>query len=140
MSIKHTRFGYMLSGGWMSVFKRREFAKWQANEKLADSALCKAVEEMESGLIDADLGGCLYKKRIPRDGAGKSGGYRTLLSARVGARYVFLFGFAKSARANISAQEKKALRYASSVFLGLSPQALASALQVGTLEEVHCDQ
>jgi len=140
MSTKHTRYGYMLSGDWMTVFKRREFARWQADEKLADSALCKAVQEMESGLVDADLGGCLYKKRIARDGAGKSGGHRTLLSARVGVRYVFLFGFAKSARANISVEEKKALRYASSVFLGLSPEALALAIQVGTLEEVNCDQ
>jgi len=38
---------------------------------------------MESGLIDADLGGLLYKKRVARPGGGKSGGYRTLLSAQI---------------------------------------------------------
>jgi hypothetical protein len=68
--------------------KRKDFAKWQAGEKLPDAALCKAVNEMESGLIDADLGGLLYKKRVARPGGGKSGGYRTLLSARIGSRYV----------------------------------------------------
>ncbi|WP_341960948.1 type II toxin-antitoxin system RelE/ParE family toxin [Pseudomonas sp. RC10] len=124
----------------MAVLKRRDFAKWQAGEKLADSALCKAVLEMESGLVDADLGGGLYKKRIAREGRGKSTGYRTLLSARVGARYVFLFGFAKSARANISAEEKKGLRCAGDIFLRLSAEQLRLALQIGTLEEVHCDQ
>ena len=37
--------------------------------------------------------GLLYKKRIARPGGGKSGGYRTVLSARIGNRYVFLHGF-----------------------------------------------
>jgi hypothetical protein len=31
--------------------------------KLPDAALCNAVQEMDNGLIDADLGGFLYKKR-----------------------------------------------------------------------------
>jgi len=124
----------------MVVLKRRDFAKWQAVEQITDSVLCKAIREMERGLVDVDLGGCLYKKRIPREGGGKSGGYRTLLSAKIGRRYVFLFGFAKSARANISTVEKKALRYAGRVFLNLSEEALGLALQVGTLEETYCDQ
>lgn len=70
----------------MSVLKRKDFARWQAGEKLPDDALCKAVTEMESGLVDADLGGFLYKKRVARPGGGKSGGYRTVLSARIGDR------------------------------------------------------
>lgn len=91
----------------MNVLKRKDFARWQTGEKLSDAALCKAVQEMESGLIDADLGGHLYKKRVARPGAGKSGGYRTLLSARVGHRYVFLHGFPKSDKANVTRDEKK---------------------------------
>ena len=45
----------------MNILKRKDFARWQAGEKLPDAALCKAVKEMEGGLIDADLGGLLYK-------------------------------------------------------------------------------
>ena len=55
------------------ILKRKDFARWQSSEKLPDALLCKAVQEMESGLIDADLRGFLYKKRIARQGAGKSG-------------------------------------------------------------------
>ena len=95
-----------------SILKRRDFARWQASEKLPDAALCKAVQEMENGLIDADLGGSLYKKRVARPGGGKSGGYRTLLSARIGSRYVFLHGFSKSDKANVTQDEKKALLFA----------------------------
>jgi hypothetical protein len=124
----------------LAILKRKEFARWQVSEKLPDAALCKAVREMEQGLIDADLGGQLFKKRVPRAGGGKSSGYRTLLSVRLGARYVFLHGFPKSATANITSDEKKALQYAGKVFLGLSSAALAGALQAGVLLEVHCDE
>ncbi|MGN6701933.1 MAG: type II toxin-antitoxin system RelE/ParE family toxin [Burkholderiaceae bacterium] len=124
----------------MCILKRKDFARWQAGEKLSDTALCKAVKEMEGGLIDADLGGFLYKKRIARLGGGKSGGYRTLLSARIGSRYVFLHGFPKSDKANITQDEKRALQYAGKVFLELSREALTKALQVEVLSEVHCEQ
>ena len=52
------------------ILKRKDFARWQVSESLPDAALCKAVQEMESGLIDADLGGFLYKKRVARSGGG----------------------------------------------------------------------
>jgi hypothetical protein len=137
----HTRIGYVKDmEASRKILKRKDFARWQAAEKLLDAALCKAVEEMESGLIDADLGGHLYKKRVARAGGGKSGGYRTLLSARIGDRYVFLHGFPKSTTGNITQDEKKALQYAGKVFLGLSAAALAKALQTGILQEVHCEQ
>lgn len=122
------------------VLKRKDFARWQTGERLPDAALCRAVEEMESGLIDADLGGHLYKKRVARAGGGKSGGYRTLLSARIGSRYMFLHGFPKSDKANITPDEKKALQFAGRVFLELSAEALAKALQAGVLLEVQCEQ
>lgn len=122
------------------ILKRKDFAKWQEGERLPDAALCKAAQEMESGLVDADLGGFLYKKRVARPGGGKSGGYRTLLSARMGSRYVFLHGFPKSDKANITQDERKALQFAGKVLLELSADALSKALQAGVLLEVHCEQ
>ena len=95
---------------------------------------------MENGLIDADLGGFLYKKRVARPGGGKRGGYRTLLSARLGNRYVFLHGFPKSATANITREEKRALQFAGKVFLELPVGNLSKALQSGVLLEVRCEQ
>lgn len=120
--------------------KRKDFARWQAGEKLPDEVLCKAISEMERGLVDADLGRCLYKKRVARPGGGKRDGYRTLLSARIGKRYVFLHGFSKSDKANITQEEKQALQFAGTTLLELSPAALAKALRVGVLLEVRCEQ
>jgi hypothetical protein len=63
-----------------------------------------------------------------------------LLSARIGSRYVFLHGFPKSDKANITQDEERALQYAGKVFLALSSDALSKALQSGVLLEVHCEQ
>ncbi|MGB3288125.1 MAG: type II toxin-antitoxin system RelE/ParE family toxin [Burkholderiaceae bacterium] len=122
------------------ILKRKDFARWQLNEGLPDSVLCNAVREMERGLVDAGLGGFLYKKRVARPGSGKSGGYRTLLSARIGRCYVFLHGFPKNNKANITPDEKKALQFAGKVFLELSAEALSKALRLGVLFEVYCEQ
>lgn len=137
--LKSARIGYD-SGKMRQIFKRKDFAKWQAGEKFPDAVLCKAVEEMERGLIDADLGGFLYKKRVARPGGGKSTGYRTLLSAKMGNRYVFLHGFPKSEKANITQEEKRALQFAGKVFLDLSVEELRQAVQLSVLVEVHCEQ
>ncbi|MBC3464515.1 type II toxin-antitoxin system RelE/ParE family toxin [Pseudomonas sp. RW10S2] len=124
----------------MSIYKRRDFSRWQAREKLSDSLLCTAVREMQSGLVDASLGGLLFKKRIASPGSGKSGGYRTLLSARLGERYVFLHGFAKAEKANVTPTEQKALQLMGRVLVEMSSQNLAKAISCGVLEEVYCDQ
>jgi hypothetical protein len=107
--LKHTRFGYSLEKHVRRIFKRKDFARWMTGEQLGDDSLCKAIREMEDGLIDSDLGGLLYKKRVARPGQGKRGGYRTLLAAKLGQRYVFLLGFAKGNMDNITPTEKKGI-------------------------------
>lgn len=124
----------------MQVLKRRDFTRWQAQQGLADACLCRAVEDMQRGLIDADLGSGLYKQRIAREGSGKSRGYRTLLSVKFGDRCVFLHGFAKSEKASVSAIEKRALQHAGKVFLELSSHQLNEAISLGLLIEVRCEQ
>ena len=59
------------------VFKTRFFGRWARKSGLSDRALCRALQEMASGLIDADLGGGLVKKRIQLAGRGKRRGART---------------------------------------------------------------
>jgi hypothetical protein len=57
----------------MKIFKLKLFHKWANKEGLTDDSLKKAVKEMEQGLIDADLGGHVYKKRVGIQGRGKRG-------------------------------------------------------------------
>ncbi len=124
----------------MDVFKRKAFKRWQANEGLSDLLLCNAAFEIENGLIDAHLGGLLFKKRIAREHGGKRDGHRTILSARIGDRCIFLLGFSKSERANITSDETKALRHIGRVILDMTPSELQLAVAAGVLMEVDCEQ
>ena len=79
------------------VFKTRHFQRWMRKTELTDAVLCKAVQEMAAGLIDADLGGSVVKKRVGLAGRGKRGGVRTLVATNKGNRWFFVFGFEKNA-------------------------------------------
>lgn len=120
----------------MAIFETRWFNRWARKQGLDAAALCAAVDEMARGLVDADLGGGLVKKRIARAGQGKSGGYRTLVATNRGDRWVFVFGFPKSVRSNIDQDEEEALKKLATQLLGLTPQALAQAIKAGELIEV----
>jgi hypothetical protein len=118
------------------IFKLKGFARFQRRERIADEALARAVQDANSGLVDADPGGGLIKQRIARKGQGKSGGYRTLIAFRCGERAVFLFGFAKSDQENISDDELDGLRMRGRAFLELKPKQLAVLTADGELLEV----
>ena len=92
------------------VFKTKHFAKFASKAGLTDTALCNAVKEMEQGLIDADLGGGVVKKRVALPGKGKSGSSRTIVAHRKKSHWFFVYGFEKNDRANITDREKAALQ------------------------------
>jgi hypothetical protein len=89
----------------MRIFKTKLFDRWARNEGLNDIILLGAVDEIALGLVDAKLGGFVLKKRIALPGKGKRGGTRTLLAYQRGNKAIFIYGFAKSERANINAKE-----------------------------------
>jgi hypothetical protein len=72
------------------ILKTRNFARWARETGLADSLLDKAVLEIGRGLLEADLGGGILKKRIALPGRGKRGSIRTLLATNRNDRW-FLF-------------------------------------------------
>jgi hypothetical protein len=106
---------------------------------LTDAALCQAVREMYEGLIEADLGGDVVKKRVALPGRGKSGGVRTLVATRKASRWFFVFGFEKNDRANVSATELEALQALASELLALSGPQLELAVEDGALQEICHD-
>lgn len=106
---------------------------------LTDDALCNAVFEMIKGLVDADLGGHVVKKRVPLPGQGKRGGARTIVATRLGDRWFFLYGFGKNERANINKDELKVLQEVAKDLLGFDDRQLAAALSMGEIVEVCND-
>jgi len=123
------------------VFKTRHFSRWMRKTELSDRALCQAVEEMGRGLIDADLGGSIVKKRVGLAGRGKRGGARTLIATNKGNRWFFVFGFEKNERANISEEELEALQNVAADLLARTARQLNEAIEDDSLQEIcHDDQ
>jgi hypothetical protein len=120
----------------LRVFKTKWFARFARRERISDASLCAAVRRAERGLLDADLGGGVIKQRVARAGQGRSGGYRVLIAYRARTRSVFLFGFAKSARANVDNDELATARDVAKAWLAADGAALARALNEGLIEEV----
>ena len=121
------------------VFKTWHFARWMRKTELTNSSLCEAVAEMVRGLVDADLGGGVVKKRVALPGRGKSGGARTLLATNKGNRWFFVFGFEKNDRANIGDQELEALQDLAQDLLARTGAQLDLAVQDSALEEICHD-
>lgn len=120
----------------MQIFKTRTFARWARKEGLKDAVLRAAVDEMQAGLVDANLGGGLVKKRLARAGGGKSGGHRTLLATNLRDRWVFLCGFSKNERDNVDDDELRALKRIAQAYLGMEEELLDRVLDAGELMEV----
>ena len=120
----------------MRVFKTIYFSKWAKKEKINDKSLCVAVKEIQSGLVDANLGGGIFKKRIPLRGKGKSGGARVILTYQVDFNAFFIFGFSKSERDNISMDELTALKRLAKELNEYSIINIKRALDAGELLEV----
>jgi len=123
----------------MDTFMTRAFARWRAKEGLPLELLCRAVSEKERGLVDANLGGNVYKKRVGRSKGGKSGGYRTLIAIRFRERAVFVFGFAKNERETIDRREEQALKAYAAHLLGLDASEVVRAVESGEWIRLRCD-
>ena len=123
----------------MRLFKTKWFIRYARQERLEDRSLCDAIERAERGLVDADLGGGIIKQRVARTGQGRSGGYRLLIAYRSGKRAVFLYGFAKSERDNIEADELETLKEIGAAWLEAKKERLEYATEKGILREVSYD-
>jgi hypothetical protein len=54
----------------MRVFKIKWFNQWAIKAGITDDSLRQALSEIETGLIDANLGGDVYKQRVRFQGRG----------------------------------------------------------------------
>jgi len=99
-----------------------------------------AIDNVEKGLVDADLSSGLFKKRVARQGQGKRGSYRTILAFKSKDRTVFMFGFSKTDRENLDAEEKTLYKKLTKLYLQASLSTLEDMCLKGSLVEVHYEK
>ena len=118
------------------IFKTDFFMRKTKKMEIDDTTIALAVDEMSVGLIDADLGEKVYKKRLPLPGRGKSGGARTIVATEKDGHWFFLYAFAKNDRENISAAELRAFREAAAAYLSMNDKQLDDLCEDELLSEV----
>lgn len=124
----------------MRIFKSKWFVKFALKQNINNTALRQAIEEIEAGKIDADLGGGVIKQRIARPGKGKSSGYRTIILYKQGDKAFFVYGFAKNERENISEQEEEDLKVLAKEILTMSEEKLSELIKTRIYREVYDEQ
>ena len=122
------------------IFKTKTFSRWLNKNDLNNHYLLEAVEEMEKGLVDADLGCNIYKKRVKRPGMGKRSGTRVIVATKLLKRWYLMFGFTKNEKLNISDDELLSLQETAKRLLNLSDQEIEAAISDNQLEELEIDE
>ena len=121
----------------MRLYKTKWFVRYARQERIEDQSLRDAIERAERGLVDADLGSGIIKQRVARPGEGRSGGYRLLIAYRSGNLAVFLYGFAKNERDNITADELATLQEIGAAWIAAKKERIENAIKEGLLKEIH---
>ena len=119
----------------MRIFKNKWFARFARKEAISNESLHEAVKQIEAGNYDADLGAGVFKQRIARPGEGPASGYRVILCFKLERRTFFVYGFAKSSRANIAPDEIKEFRKLAKILFAMTDEQLERMLQNGDFDE-----
>ncbi len=114
----------------------KPFAKWVSKQIIQKNELMTAVSEVQAGVFEVNLGGNLYKKRIRFEGQGKSGSGRTIICYKKDDRAIFIHGFAKNEKDNLSPKEFNALKEFAKILFGLTTGEINIAIKNGDLIEV----
>lgn len=123
----------------MRIFKNKWFERFALKQGMTDEILKQAINNVEQGLIDANLGGGVIKQRVAKQGQGKSSGFRTIILYRITDKAFFVYGFEKSSRANLSHAEESVYKKAAQIMLALTDEQINTQIANGDLFEVNQD-
>ena len=120
----------------MRIFKNTWFSRFADKEGITDSDLIEAVNRLEAGNDDVNLGGGVYKVRVARPGEGKAGGYRVIVFFRSEERAFFVYGFSKSDRDNIDEGDLRVFKERAKDAFSSTDQQIRDQLRKKILIEV----
>ncbi len=124
----------------LRIFKTRWFERFAKKHAIGDLILRDAIERVEKGLVDADLGNGVIKLRIARPGEGRSSGYRVIVLLKRKEYSFFVYGYSKSNRENIKKDEEQAFRNMAHHVLALSDPEIRLLLEKNEFVEVFYEQ
>lgn len=111
------------------TFKTKWFAKEAKKEGVTDVQLCVAIDQMRSGQAD-NLGGGVFKKRLGKNL------YRSIVLAKGGNYWVYVFLFAKKDQGNIATAELEAFRKLADIYATKADDEIKRELNNKELVEI----
>jgi hypothetical protein len=124
----------------LRILKNKPFSQWAKKLKIDDKTLLTAINEMTHGLYEANLGGHIYKKRLPLGAKGKSGGARTIIAFKAGNKAIFVYGFSKGEKSNITKKEEDSLKDLAKIYFSYDDDQISKAIKAGILTEAHTNE
>ena len=111
------------------AFKTKWFTKAAKKRGITDAELCRASDEVIAGLAD-DLGGGVFKKRLNKNRD------RSIVLAKGGKNWIFVFLFQKADRDNIAEDELMTFRLLASKYGQMKDSEFAALLESKEIVEI----
>ena len=115
----------------MLKLKAKLFNKWAKKNSISNKILFKTIQDLSNILGTADLGAGLYKVRTAKSGQGKSGSYRTIVVYKESDIAIFIYGFSKKEKDNLSSDELKYFKKLAEDLLSIDRQKYKKMVQIG---------
>jgi len=95
--------------------------------------LIDIINDLQNNIYDVSYGSGLYKIRVAGRSKGKSGGFRTLVTFKKDEMTIFIYGFGKGEKDNISSMEKTIFKRMSKEYLSFNDDELKQSVSNGEL-------
>jgi len=118
------------------IFKTRLFHRWSTKLGIDNIKLIQAIQEMNGGNFEGNLGGFLFKKRIALGSSGKRGALRTIIVFKRNDKAFFVYGYAKNVKSNMTLKEKQIYKKLANILLAYDDEQLSHAIKHKELIEV----
>ena len=123
----------------MWYLKNKAFQRGLKDNHLDNKYIKEVLEDVWKGKA-VPLGSKMYKIRAAKQGQGKSGGFRNIFFWKRDELIVFCLLFGKNEQANLTTEEKKALKILSQEYDQLTAGEIKALIRNTTFEEIHYDR
>lgn len=121
----------------MKKLSTKWFNKWSRKTKIKNHDLLETIRNLENDLSSANIGNHLYKVRVKKEHSGKRSGFRTIIVYQEDNRAIFLYGFGKNEKENISKTELQYFKTLAHDFLALSTEQLENLVDNNILFDLE---
>ena len=121
----------------MNILSTKWFKKWSKKANLKNQDLLEAIKNLEDRLSTASLGNHLFKVRVKREHGGKSSGFRTIVVYKEHDKAIFLYGFGKNEKENISNSEQQHFKKLGDDLLALNKDQLKQFIEQSILFDIE---